>query len=252
MQLCQNLAHEFPKQDVELLAMNGVCYLNLDFELLQCMKQAGFTHLNLSLVSLDERVCHCVKRPYNPAKYCEVVESAAKLGFEIVSYQILGLPGESIQSMIETLVYMAGLPVLIGASPFYLTPNSHIANFFPPLNLGQMVRSRLTDMGMEISFPREDIYTLFITARILNFFKGLLIPTDEVSFSQALEIAKTQGKRACLGAQVLQRLFSEKILYVANKKGFFPVKKFQWNLFLEVWFCLKKIQTQHQKWIQLA
>ena len=67
------------------------------------------------------------KRPHTLEAYVKVVNKAHALGFNIVSYQILGLPNESLDSMIQTLAFNARLPVLLGASPFYQTPNSPIA-----------------------------------------------------------------------------------------------------------------------------
>jgi radical SAM superfamily enzyme len=67
------------------------------------MKCAGFTRLNLALVSSDTTVLETTKRPHTVAKYLEVVEAAHRLGFAITSYQILGLPFESLASMVQTL-----------------------------------------------------------------------------------------------------------------------------------------------------
>ena len=94
---------------------------------LNLMYQAGFSHLNLALVSSDKTVRETTKRPHTLEAYVKVVHKAHQLGFKIISYQILGLPNESLDSMIQTLAFNARLPVLLGASPFYRTPNSPIA-----------------------------------------------------------------------------------------------------------------------------
>ena len=99
--------------------MNGISYLSLDDELLELMYRAGFSHLNLALVSSDKTVRETTKRPHTLEAYIKVVNKAYQLGFKIVSYQILGLPNESLDSMIQTLAFNARLPVLLGASPFY-------------------------------------------------------------------------------------------------------------------------------------
>ena len=94
---------------------------------LELMYQAGFSHLNLALVSSDKTVRETTKRPHTLEAYVRVVSKAHALGFKIVSYQILGLPNETLDSMIQTLAFNARLPVLLGASPFYQTPNAPIA-----------------------------------------------------------------------------------------------------------------------------
>ena len=126
-ELCRRLIARFPNREMEFVAMNGISYLSLDDELLELMRQAGFSHLNLALVSSDKTVRETTKRPHTLEAYLRVVHKAAALGFKIVSYQILGLPNESLDSMIQTLAFNARLPVLLGASPFYQTPNSPIA-----------------------------------------------------------------------------------------------------------------------------
>ena len=53
-ELCRRLIARFPNREMEFVAMNGISYLSLDEELLELMFQAGFSHLNLALVSSDK------------------------------------------------------------------------------------------------------------------------------------------------------------------------------------------------------
>ena len=53
-ELCHRLIACFPNREMEFVAMNGISYLSLDEELLELMSQAGFSHLNLALVSSDK------------------------------------------------------------------------------------------------------------------------------------------------------------------------------------------------------
>ncbi len=173
-ELCRRLIARFPNREMEFVAMNGISYLSLDDELLELMSAAGFSHLNLALVSSDKAVRETTKRPHTLQSYLKVVHKAHQLGFRIVSYQILGLPNESLESMIQTLAFNARLPVLLGASPFYRTPASPIARGLE-LSERDYIRARLTAMAVETDgFRREDLYTLFATTRIINFLKGCL------------------------------------------------------------------------------
>ncbi len=203
-ELCRAIRREFPAGDIELVAMNGISYLSLDAELLQLMKAAGFSRLNLALVSSDTSVLETTKRPHTVGKYLEVVEAAHRLGFEITSYQILGLPFESLSSMVQTLVFSARLPVLLGASPFYLTPGSPIQRTLGiDLTEADYFRARLTAMAWEgRDFTRDDLYTLFVTTRILNFLKS-----------------RREGARARLGDELLETLLASGTLLAANGRG---------------------------------
>jgi radical SAM superfamily enzyme YgiQ (UPF0313 family) len=235
--LCRAIIEMFPKRDIRLVAMNGISYLSLDPELLALMREAGFSHLNLALVTSDTTVRQTTKRPHTIQKYLEVVEAAAKLGFKMVSYQILGLPNESLDSMVQTLVFNARLPVLLGASMFYLTPNSPMAADFPPREESDIFKARLTAMAIETEhFTRDDIYTLFVTTRIINFLKGLNGNRD--GERAALD------QRSALGLEILEKLLSEKVLYAATSRGFKALSRFKFDLFEKVWSSLDYITTQ--------
>ncbi|MBN2373359.1 B12-binding domain-containing radical SAM protein [bacterium] len=242
--ICERLARSPYAKEITLLAMNGISYMSLDRGLLLAMKKAGFSHLNISLVSSNPDMLKSANRPHSIDKYHEIVQDAASIGFRIVSYQILGLPGETLESMIQTMATMSGLPVLIGASIFYPAPGSPIAKEFNPMSDEDILRSRLTAMSIETeNFKRDDIYTLFITARIINFLKGIRFGENTVSISGALEAAKANGGRPALGAELLMKLLKTGILYACTGKGFHPLPRFRSGLFFRIWSQMDRIIT---------
>jgi radical SAM superfamily enzyme YgiQ (UPF0313 family) len=243
---------EFSVNDLRLVAMNGLSYLSLDREILELMKKAGFRNLNISLVSANADVLARLKRPHTLNKYLDVVNHAHDMGFDIVSYQILGIPYESLEDMINTMALMASLPVLIGASIFYLTPGCPIAQEFPEMTESDIFKARSTAMAFETDqFRRDDLYTLFITARIINFLKGLRLPEKKVSLQEALNEAENAGHREKLGAQILQKLLNEKRLYAATKGGIELLPSFRAELFSEVWMKSRSVRTLRGAFIDL-
>lgn len=251
--LCDKLSRHFLPGAIELLAMNGISYQSLDTELLGSMKEAGFTHLNLSLVSSNPTIRREAFRPQGMERYLEVVNEAFRLGYGIVSYQILGLPGETMDSMIRTLSLNVRLPVLLGASPFYLTPGTRIAEKFPEPTEADIFKSRLTALAVETDdFQREDIYTLFAATRIINFFKGLRFDKEGISLQEALRIAREGGKRSALGAELFERLLTEGRLYAAAKEGCRELPRFKSEVFFALWSRLDHIKTQEGKVINLS
>jgi radical SAM superfamily enzyme YgiQ (UPF0313 family) len=231
-ELCRRLTARFPNREMEYVAMNGISYLSLDDELLELMFRAGFTHLNLALVSSDKTVRETTKRPHTLEAYLRVVEKAHQLGFRIVSYQILGLPNESLESMIQTLAFNARLPVLLGASPFYRTPNSPIARGLE-LNEDDFVKARLTALAIETkNFSRDDIYTLFVTTRIINFLKGLAI-AESVSLSD-LMTHSWPDPRTRIGFTLLKKLELTGRLHAWVKDRRVENKKFNSSLLRRV------------------
>lgn len=250
LELCEKITAAFPQKDIQLLAMNGICYWTLDGDVLEKMRQAGFTHLNLSLVSLSGGLLRKIRRPHSLPKYRAIVKKAAALGFKTVAYQILGLPGESVGSMIKTLCANARLPILLGASPFYLAPGSRLAENFAAPAEEDIFKARLTAMAVETpDFHRGDIYTLFITTRILNFLKGIKLERSAISLSRALSIARAQDKRSQTGVQLLEKLLREKRLFASTPNGEVLLGRFKPELFFKVWDNLDKILTQENKTI---
>jgi radical SAM superfamily enzyme YgiQ (UPF0313 family) len=69
--LCRNIIDEFPQGGLQFLAMNGLSYQHLDAELLRLMKAAGFSHLNLSLVSADRQTRNRKSASTFPGTVCE-------------------------------------------------------------------------------------------------------------------------------------------------------------------------------------
>ncbi|HEY3151222.1 MAG TPA: radical SAM protein, partial [Candidatus Binatia bacterium] len=227
-ELCRRLIARFPKREMEYVAMNGISYLSLDDELLELMFEAGFSQLNLALVSSDKTVRETTKRPHTLEAYLKVVNKADELGFKMVSYQILGLPNESLASMIQTMAFNARLPVLLGASPFYRIPNSPIARGLD-LNQDDFVKARLTALAIETeSCSRDDIYTLFVTTRVINFLKGLPI-TETVSLAD-LMTHPWPDSRTRVGFELLRQLITTGVLCAWSKNGPVENKKFSSDL----------------------
>jgi radical SAM superfamily enzyme YgiQ (UPF0313 family) len=247
------LAADFPLNDLRLVAMNGISYLSLDQEILELMKRAGFRNLNISLVSANADVLARLKRPHTLSKYLDVVNQAHALGFDIVSYQILGLPYETLDDMVDTMALMASLPVLIGASIFYLTPGCPIAGEFPEMTETDIFKARSTAMAIENDlFQRDDLYTLFITARIINFLKGLRIEGEKVSLQDALSQAENAGHREKRGAQILQKLLDEGRLYAVTKGCLEPILRLNAKLFFRVLEKARLIKTKSGGEIMLS
>jgi radical SAM superfamily enzyme YgiQ (UPF0313 family) len=250
--LLKLISAEFNGDGLHLLAMNGISHQSLDGEILQLMRLAGFGHLNIALVSSSEGVLKRLHRPHTLASFLEVVTRAHALGFKITSYQILGLPYETLDDMIQTLTLLARLPVLIGISVFYLAPGCSLAKEFPELTETDLFKARSTAMATETEdFARDHIHTLFITARIMNFLKGIQVDGEKLSLREALDIAGHQGGRQKLGAEILTRLFEERTLYAATRQGFKPVHRFRPELFFLACRKTGYVVSQHGGCIEL-
>jgi hypothetical protein len=95
------------------------------------------------------------------------------------------------------------------------------------------VKARLTAMSRAgDSFNRQDIYTLFIVTRIINFLKGIPL-AGRATLGNLIERRWDDG-RTELGFQLLRRLLEERTLYFATKQGLVVNDKFNSALFFRV------------------
>jgi len=230
---------------MEFVAMNGISYLSLDDELMELMYHAGFSHLNLALVSSDKTVRETTKRPHTLEAYLKIVRQAHVLGFKVVSYQILGLANESLDSMIQTLAFNARLPVLLGASPFYRIPDAPIARG-RELTETDYVRARLTAMAIETEgFCRDEIYTLFVTTRIVNFLKGLPLQTS-MDFETLMK-QRSFTPRIEIGFELLRQFAESGRMYFWTRRGLVENKRFRTELFRRVLARAGSVTCQNGK-----
>ena len=229
--LTEALQTEFKGDDIRLMAMNGVAYFRLTKEILLQMRAAGFRDLNISLVSINEQLLRRLKRPYHFGKFQEMVQFADQLKMNVVSYQILGLPGDTLPSMLQTLIYQSRLPLTIGVSPFYFTPEMPIGNS-DFIEKPFWVLGRLTSLGLRKNPNNRDaVYTLFILARMVNFLKHLSGITKNADLLDLLANKDAWQGRERLGLVILERLLKEKILYGFTGNEFRPLPRFRFEIF---------------------
>jgi radical SAM superfamily enzyme YgiQ (UPF0313 family) len=171
----------FGERGLRLTAMNGVSFASLDEELLKLMKKAGFDTVNLSLVSTDRTTTERMGRPKTEKSFDEVMDEVGAAGLRAVAYGIFGMPGQTVDEMVDTLIYLMGKRVLIGPSIYYPTPGTPLfdrckAEGVLPLNPSQWRSSAFPIETRD--FNRIDLVTLFRLTRAINFFKGRMDRTE--------------------------------------------------------------------------
>jgi anaerobic magnesium-protoporphyrin IX monomethyl ester cyclase len=165
----------FGEDRLELSAMNGVFFASLDEELLKLMKRAGFRTINLSFVSTSPLTKEKMGRPKPTTEFDKILKKAEQIGLRVIAYAIFGMPGQTIEEMLDTLIYLMRMKVLIGPSIYYPTPGTPLferckkEGILPP-HLSQWRSSAFPIETRE--FGRIDLLTLFRLARAINFIKG--------------------------------------------------------------------------------
>lgn len=190
----------FGEGKLELSAMNGVSFASLDGELLGLMKRAGFKTINLSFVSTDTLTRERMKRPRGLIDFDSVVSEAEKLGLQVIAYAILGMPGQTLEEMVETIIYLMGKRVLIGPSIYYPTPGTPLfevckkENLLPP----HPMQWRSSAFPLETKdFTRLDLVTIFRLTRVINFIKGKMAEKeidDGMTGKELFHVLKERGK----------------------------------------------------------
>ena len=177
-ELLQEIIRHFGSCNLTLSAMNGLLADTLDEELIHLMKTAGFEWLNIPLVSGDPGIQKNLNRNQSCEKFSTTISLAQKHGLKVVAYLILGLPEDTVDQMLDDILFLAELPVLIGPSIFYPPPGSE--TFFQCVKKGlitgadfSLYRSSAFSVETE-NFSRRDLVTLFRIARVINFLKKLI------------------------------------------------------------------------------
>ena len=197
----------FGEDNLELTAMNGVSCASLDRELLQLMRTAGFKTINLSLVSTDPAVKDTLGRPEIASDFDSLLKEVESSGLNVIAYAIFGMPGQTIEEMVETMVYLMGKRVLIGPSIYYPTPGTPLfdkckSDRILPLHSSQWRSSALPiETG---DFNRLDLITLFRLARMINFIKGKMDDkelAEGITWEKFHQVLKDQRKGEMIVSQ---------------------------------------------------
>lgn len=103
-------------------AENGLDYQRLDEETVRHLVDLGFEQFNLSLGTVDPQLLELNRRHARPERLREALFAIDSLGKPAVTYFICGLPGDSTASVVDSLLFIAGLPTRSGISLFYPVP----------------------------------------------------------------------------------------------------------------------------------
>lgn len=169
-------------RNIEFRAMNGLFPPSVDEQIICLMKEAGFKTLNLSLGSISKAQLKRFRRPDVRTAFERAVELAARYRLECVSYIIAAAPGQSAESSLDDLLYLAGRKTLVGLSVYYPAPGSPdyrrcMAENILPDNFSLM---RSSVFPLDNTTSRIQAVTLTRLSRILNFLKSVRDKTGKI------------------------------------------------------------------------
>lgn len=200
--LMKLIIETFGEERIEFLAMNGISFASLDKDLIGLMKKAGFKVLNLSLVSISPSMKEYLKRPYSILEFDQIIKEAFDVGLRVIAYAIFGIPGQDINDMINTLIYLTGKKVLIGPSIYYPVPGTLLFERCKEKGIlpDSLLRYRSTAFPIETEdFSRLDLVTILRITRMINFVKAKIEDgtlEDGITFRDLFKFLKSKVKPA--------------------------------------------------------
>ena len=166
----------FKDAGLELRAMNGLFPPSLDKDVVGAMAKAGFKSLNLSLGSSSPTQLKRFQRVDVRDAFDNALAAAHYHGLQAVGYVIAGAPGQSAESSVDDLLYLASRRTLAGVSIFYPAPGA--LDFKKCRKLGLLPPSfalmRSSAIPIDHTTTRLNAVTLLRLGRILNYMKALL------------------------------------------------------------------------------
>ncbi len=227
-QLMSLIIEKFGERKIELSAMNGISFASLDEELLTLMKKAGFHTVNLSYVSTDPSTRERMRRPEPATEFDTTLEQVEHAGLDVIAYAILGLPGQTIEEMVDTLIYLMGKKVLIGPSIYYPTPGTPLferceKEGILPSRTAQWRSSALPVETKE--FDRVDLLTLFRLARVVNFIKGKMDEKELEEGTTWKELLQVLREEVRTKVEEDALTWVDLLLIIDRERSFFSMKK---------------------------
>ena len=222
----------FGEGKLELSAMNGISFAALDGELIQLMKKAGFYTLNLSFVSTKLSTKERLKRPQPVAEFGSILREAEKAGLNVVAYAILGIPGQTLEEMVDTLIYLMGKKVLIGPSVYYPTPGTPLFQQCQKANVLPSHYSQWRSSALPIEtkeFNRLDMVTLLRLTRVINFIKGKMDRGEVEGGATLEEILQTLKDGTSTNGDTPS--WKDLLSILFREESFFSVRKISGNGF---------------------
>lgn len=202
---------------IKITAMNGIVP-RINDEAKKILKEAGFQRINLSLVDSSDALKETVNRGHFKGADA-VLNKFINTGIPIEVHFIIGLPNQSEEELINTMLYLAEKKVLLGPSVYYLAPGSKIYEKYiieqGSINFKYARSSAL--LSVNKSFDSIALATFMRLARFVNYIKSLI---DEYGKDAHIkELIKVElNKRREIEGRILEALMERKIFISYDKR----------------------------------
>ncbi len=181
-------------------AENGLDAGFLDEELLERLVLLGFGSFNFSLGSIDEEILRQENRSPSSSRIAVLTRHSASLGVPSVTYFICGLPGDTAETIVESLLFLHSLPTKIGISLFYPVPGlPGFEDAKPFLSRPPRLACGSSGFPWNGSLSTRQLVTAFRLARLVNLLGD--------------------SNQSTIHSDLLAAIRKEKRLYTWSRKG---------------------------------
>ena len=221
---------------IKISFMNGLLAKGLDNNLQEKLFLAGLTHVDLSIISTNKLLRKEALRKEKPADIFTFSPLMAEKKIPATVHFIVSLPHQNTKDCISDLVLLAKERVYLGLSIFYPVVESRFfgklqEEFLTTKEDYKFFRSSCAYFDKVI--PRDQIFSIFYFARIINFLKEII---DEFSLenkgfldfleSKVKKIKVTSGvishnekiDRITLGLILIQKMLKEHTIFRVEEK----------------------------------
>jgi radical SAM superfamily enzyme YgiQ (UPF0313 family) len=221
----------------------------VNMEVLRKMKQAGCIGLLYGVESGNQEILDRIKKKITLEKVKEAAKMANAVGIDVQATFILGLPGESKETLAQTLEFAQGLDVFYGV---------HVLSPFP----GTEVREKAKEYGIEIltndwskydcNRPitrTKDASPEDITAFLYRYYRGLRLTPDDLAGikSDQSRIEREKRRSPLVWALLMNDVIES--LGMMKPEGD-PVKGLACQLAEIVPYPLQQIEENVTKWFR--
>lgn len=153
--------------DLHFTTPNGIAIWTLNKNLLAKMRKVGFYRLTLAVESGSPSTLNkIIKKPLNLEKVKYIIDEAAKLGFIIDTFYVIGLPGESPDEMKKTFKFSRRLNVN-SVKYFIATPYAG-SDLYELAKSKNMLVPGFDTSGISVTPVYAQINTEYFTAKQLE------------------------------------------------------------------------------------
>ncbi len=105
----KKLCREILDRDLKIRWVCNSRVDNIDLELLQLMKKAGCWMISYGIESGEQAILDSIKKDITIEQIREAIRLTRKVGFQIAGHFVLGLPGETLESLRKTYDFACSL-----------------------------------------------------------------------------------------------------------------------------------------------